>query len=111
MATSWGDKEYIWSNVFAYLNANDVGKCTTMSSLMNKCDKRHFQQVPTTVQVVQPNSWGKARLEPPFDGNQGDNGVGYLSREKTFSHSLIRSRDHLSRIASRTTKWMRFPNL
>jgi hypothetical protein len=85
MATSWGDEDFIWDNAFAYLDANEVGKCTTMSSLMNECAKRHFQQVPMTVQVVQHDSWGKARLEHPFDDNQGDNGVIYLSREKPFS--------------------------
>jgi hypothetical protein len=86
LATPWGEQECIWTNVFEYLNANNVGKCTPMSLLLHKCSKRHFQQVPTTVQVVQRNPWGKKRLEPPFDGNQGDSGVVYLSREKPFSH-------------------------
>jgi hypothetical protein len=89
MATSWGDEDFIWDNAFAYLDANNVGKCTTMSSLINKCAQRHFQQVATTVQVVQPIRWGKPEVqpdfEPPFDGHQGDHGVVYLSREKPFS--------------------------
>jgi hypothetical protein len=38
------------------------------------------------VQVVQHIFWGKKKLELPLDGIQGDNGVVYLSGEKTFSH-------------------------
>jgi hypothetical protein len=38
------------------------------------------------VQIVKHYSWGKLSVAPPFDGTQGDHGVVYLSREKTFSH-------------------------
>jgi hypothetical protein len=86
MVTSGQEQECLWINVFNYLNANEVGKCTTMSSCINNAAKSHFQQVPTTVQVVQRNSWGKKDLEVPLDGIQGDTGTVYLSREKPFSH-------------------------
>jgi hypothetical protein len=43
--------------------------------------------------MVQHKSWGKPSVAPPFDGNQGDYGVVYLSREKPFSqpHPVIAS--------------------
>jgi hypothetical protein len=85
MATSWGDKEYIWSNAFTYLNANDVGKCMTVSSRINDWTKQHFRQVLTTVQIVQHNSWGKPSVAPPFDGRGIM--VSSISAEKKYSHN------------------------
>jgi hypothetical protein len=86
MATHCDEQECIWINIFDFLNSHDVGKCMLMSTLLRKFAKRHFHQVPTTVHVVQRISWGKRTMVPPFDGNQGDMGVLYLSREKPFSH-------------------------
>jgi hypothetical protein len=77
--------EFIWDNVFDYLDAKEVGRCTTVSSHINKCAQRHFKQIPTVVQVVQRCAWGKPRLELPLDGIQGENGTVYLNREKPFS--------------------------
>jgi hypothetical protein len=71
MATSWEEGDFIWDNIFDYLDAKEVGRCTTMSSHINECAQRHFKPVPTIVQVVQPNARGKARWELPLDGNQG----------------------------------------
>jgi hypothetical protein len=99
MDNAWDSRELIWNNVFDgfwvnvfdYLDAKEVGRCTTMSSHINKCAQRHFKQIPTIVQVVQRRTWGKARLarlarwELPLDGIQGENGIVHLNREKPFS--------------------------
>jgi hypothetical protein len=90
MTTPWGDEGFIWSNAFAFLDVTDVGKCTTVSSLINTCAQQHFQQVPTTVQIAQHSSWdattgkhvSRPRWESSFDGNQG---VIYLNGERPFA--------------------------
>ena len=103
MTTSWGDEDFIWVNAFAFLDVTDVGRCTTVSSLVNKCAQQHFQQVPTTVQIVQHTLWDTPTAKyadgpiwaPPFDGDQG---VVYLNRERPFAqlYSMIVSALDLS---------------
>jgi hypothetical protein len=96
MDNAWDNGVFIWNNAFDglwvnffdYLDAKEVGRCTTMSSHINKCTQRHFKQIPTVVQVVQRRAWGKARLarwELPLDGIQDENGIVHLNREIPFS--------------------------
>jgi hypothetical protein len=93
MDNTWDNGELIWNNVFDgfwvnvfdYLDAKEVGRCTTMLVHINKCAQRHFKQIPTVVQVFQRRAWGKPRLELPLDVVQGENGTVYFNREKPFS--------------------------
>jgi hypothetical protein len=88
MATHCDKRECIWLNVFDFLNSHDVGKCTLLSTLLQKSAKIHFRQVPMTVHVVQTVPWSKPEVVHLFDGNQGDGGL-FISAEKTHSRISI----------------------
>jgi hypothetical protein len=78
-----------WVNVFDYLDAKEIGRCTTMSVHINKCAQQHFKQIRTVVQVVQRRAWGKVRLarwELPSMGSKVKM-VSSISAEKNHFHS------------------------